>query len=249
MEQRKLALVELKAKDLNEKLFSHMDVIKTAGGINSAQDKAIALHKEIKRLESRRQQASIKYNEAITHNQKLRAQIDSLRRERLVFDVIYKKLEKTAVGSLMVISFNASVCSAHQGFLVTACSGSIIKQIAEAEAPVLVYWRGRGCSVCAECGVRNPYRPQRRQSKLKHKNSQDNATYVTSVQSGNTIHRLKLACAQVIVEHQDIWKINQIRKSSPCTQRKGSVRRGKKDMARSLGAQTQRLRVEGCINR
>jgi hypothetical protein len=30
-------------------------VIKTAGGINSAQDKAIALHKEIKRLESRRQ--------------------------------------------------------------------------------------------------------------------------------------------------------------------------------------------------
>lgn len=94
MEQRKLALVELKAKDLDEKLLSHMDTIKTAGGINSAQDKAIALHKEIKRLESRRQQASIKYNEAITHNQKLRAQIDSLRRERLVFDGIYKKLEK-----------------------------------------------------------------------------------------------------------------------------------------------------------
>lgn len=94
MEQRKLALVELKAKDLTDKLNVHMDSIKSAGGINSAQDKAIALHKEIKRLESRRQQASIKYNEAITHNQKLRAQIDSLRRERLVFDGIYKKLEK-----------------------------------------------------------------------------------------------------------------------------------------------------------
>ena len=94
LEQRKLALAELKTKDLDERLASQLTIIKTEGGINAAQDRSIALQKEVKRLESRRQQASIKFNEAITHNRKLREQIDSLRRERLVFDGIYKKLEK-----------------------------------------------------------------------------------------------------------------------------------------------------------
>lgn len=42
-------------------------------------------------------QASIKYNEAITHCRELRAQIDCLRRERLVFDGIHSKLEKELV--------------------------------------------------------------------------------------------------------------------------------------------------------
>jgi coiled-coil domain-containing protein 63/114 len=89
IEQRKVAL-----SDMEIELKQHMDVIKVAGGINAATDKAIALQKEIKRYESRRQQASIKYNEAFTHCQKLRSQINSLRRERLVFDGIYTKLEK-----------------------------------------------------------------------------------------------------------------------------------------------------------
>lgn len=94
IEQRKVALADLEMKQLSTELQQHLDVIKVAGGINSATDKAIALQKEIKRYESRRQQASIKYNEAFTHCQKLRNQIDSLRRERLVFDGIYTKLEK-----------------------------------------------------------------------------------------------------------------------------------------------------------
>lgn len=94
IEQRKVALADLEMKQLSAELQQHLDVIKVAGGINSATDKAVALQKEIKRYESRRQQASIKYNEAFTHCQKLRDQIDSLRRERLVFDGIYTKLEK-----------------------------------------------------------------------------------------------------------------------------------------------------------
>lgn len=94
IEQRKVALSEMEVKQLDTELKQHMDVIKVAGGINAATDKAIALQKEIKRYESRRQQASIKYNEAFTHCQKLRSQINSLRRERLVFDGIYTKLEK-----------------------------------------------------------------------------------------------------------------------------------------------------------
>jgi hypothetical protein len=94
LEQRKVAIAGVESKLLNEKLQQHLQVIKLAGGINSATDKAVALQKEIKRNESRRQQASIKYNEAFTHCKKLRTQIDSLRRERLVFDGIYNKLEK-----------------------------------------------------------------------------------------------------------------------------------------------------------
>jgi len=109
LEQRKLALAELKTRDLDERLASQLGVIKTEGGINSAQDRAIGLQKEIKRLESRRQQASIKFNEAITHNKKLRTQIDSLRRERLVFDGIYKKLEKELQARLHATRLTATL--------------------------------------------------------------------------------------------------------------------------------------------
>lgn len=36
----------------------------------------------------------MKFNEALAHNKQLRETIDNLRRERLVFDGIYKKLER-----------------------------------------------------------------------------------------------------------------------------------------------------------
>lgn len=94
LEQRKVALAEMESKQLAEKLGSHQEVIKLAGGFSSATDRAVALHKEIKRRESRRQQASIKFNEAVTHCRKLRTQIDSLRRERLVFDGLHGKLDR-----------------------------------------------------------------------------------------------------------------------------------------------------------
>jgi len=37
-------------------------------------------------------QALQKFNEALAHNKQLRETIDNLRRERVVFDQIYKKL-------------------------------------------------------------------------------------------------------------------------------------------------------------
>ena len=39
-------------------------------------------------------QALKRYNEALANNKRLRENIDNLRRERLVFDQIYRKLEK-----------------------------------------------------------------------------------------------------------------------------------------------------------
>lgn len=38
--------------------------------------------------------ALVKFNEALAHNKQLRETIDNLRRERVVFDGIYKKLER-----------------------------------------------------------------------------------------------------------------------------------------------------------
>jgi myosin heavy subunit len=52
------------------------------------------LVKQIKILENRLDKANQKFNEAISVNKNLRQQIDSLRRERVIFDNLYKKLEK-----------------------------------------------------------------------------------------------------------------------------------------------------------
>jgi len=38
--------------------------------------------------------ALVKFNEALAHNKNLRETIDNLRRERVVFDGIYRKLER-----------------------------------------------------------------------------------------------------------------------------------------------------------
>ena len=51
------------------------------------------LHRKIKTLENKLDKQLQKYNQAIGQNKQLRAQIDSVRRERVVFDNIYKKLE------------------------------------------------------------------------------------------------------------------------------------------------------------
>ena len=51
------------------------------------------MNKQIKVLEHRLHRALVKFNEAIAANKELREEIDNLRRERVVFDGIYKKLQ------------------------------------------------------------------------------------------------------------------------------------------------------------
>ena len=63
-------------------------------GVNGTQERHSQLHKQIKILENRLDKANQKFNEAIAHNKSLRENIDSLRRERVIFDNIYRKLEK-----------------------------------------------------------------------------------------------------------------------------------------------------------
>merc|ERR1711988_1981888 len=65
-----------------------------SGVANAAKDSNQAIQKQIRQLENRLEKALIKFNEALAHNKELREEIDGLRRERVVFDSIYKKLER-----------------------------------------------------------------------------------------------------------------------------------------------------------
>lgn len=59
---------------------------KTLGGVNAGSENQNALGKQIKILENRLDKANQKFNEAIATNKSLRQNIDSLRRERVIFD-------------------------------------------------------------------------------------------------------------------------------------------------------------------
>jgi coiled-coil domain-containing protein 63/114 len=67
---------------------------KEMGGINASKENNQAVQKSIRILENRLDKALVKFNEALAHNKQLRETIDNLRRERVVFDGIYKKLER-----------------------------------------------------------------------------------------------------------------------------------------------------------
>ncbi|EGB12807.1 hypothetical protein AURANDRAFT_19380 [Aureococcus anophagefferens] len=64
------------------------------GGINASKENHDMISKQIRILENRLDKALQKFNESLAMNKQLREQIDNLRKERVVFDGIYKKLEK-----------------------------------------------------------------------------------------------------------------------------------------------------------
>lgn len=63
------------------------------GGVDAAQEKNTHIQRNLKMLENRLDKALGKYNDALAHNKQLRGTIDNLRKERVLFDDIYKKLE------------------------------------------------------------------------------------------------------------------------------------------------------------
>lgn len=67
---------------------------KHMGGVNAAKENQQMVSKQIRILENRLDKSLIKFNEALAQNKVLREEIDNLRRERVVFDTIYRKLEK-----------------------------------------------------------------------------------------------------------------------------------------------------------
>jgi len=91
MERRRKATDEVEG--LRKNTWDVRGDLARRGGVNAARDTTEAVAKQIRVLENRLDKALQKFNDAIAHNKELREHIDGLRRERVVFDSIYKKLE------------------------------------------------------------------------------------------------------------------------------------------------------------
>merc|ERR1719386_152079 len=74
-------------------MFSIREDMARKGGVDASKMNVESTQKQIRILENRLDKARQKFNEAIAANRSLREQIDTLRRERVVFDDIYRKLE------------------------------------------------------------------------------------------------------------------------------------------------------------
>ena len=70
------------------------DWVHSVLSVNTTQESHTKIERQVSVLENRLDRALVKFNEALHINKELREQIDNLRRERGVFDAIYKKLEK-----------------------------------------------------------------------------------------------------------------------------------------------------------
>lgn len=91
LEKRREAEVEKQMKFMQGKLLQSKQQM---GGVNAPMESNQAIGKQVKVLENRLDKALVRFNEAIAHNKQLREEIDNLRRERVVFDGIYKKLQR-----------------------------------------------------------------------------------------------------------------------------------------------------------
>jgi len=91
MERRRIDELTKQIKIMQAKI---LDERRALGGFNASRENNAQVAKQIKILENRLDKALVKFNEALAHNKQLRETIDNLRRERVVFDGIYKKLEK-----------------------------------------------------------------------------------------------------------------------------------------------------------
>ena len=91
LERRRIAELDRQSGIMQAKILEQR---KQLGGVNAARENNSQVAKQIKILENRLDKAIVKFNEALAYNKHLRETIDNLRRERVVFDGIYKKLEK-----------------------------------------------------------------------------------------------------------------------------------------------------------
>jgi len=95
---KKIEMERAKISELDQQIVTFQEQIleqKTRlGGVNAAQVNNKLIQKQIKVLDNRLDKCLLKYNETIASNKVLRQKIDEYRRERIVFDVIYKKIER-----------------------------------------------------------------------------------------------------------------------------------------------------------
>lgn len=95
---KKIETERAKIADLDKQIMKYQELIldqKTRlGGVNAAQYNNQLIQKQIRVLDNRLDKYLTKFNETVANNKVLRQKIDEYRRERIVFDGIYKKLER-----------------------------------------------------------------------------------------------------------------------------------------------------------
>lgn len=90
-EKNKASTMEKEISELRDKIWKRQ---KQMGGVNAATINRRNVQKQVSLLESRLDQALVKFNKTVSRNKRLRGEIDSLRGERVTFEKIYKKIEK-----------------------------------------------------------------------------------------------------------------------------------------------------------
>ena len=89
-EKRRIQMLDEKLARMHQKI---LDQKQKMGGVTASRDNNNMIARQIRILENRLDKALVKYNETLGNNRALRASIDEIRRERVVFDGIYKKIE------------------------------------------------------------------------------------------------------------------------------------------------------------
>lgn len=90
-ERKNIQTMEEQIQIMKQKVLAQR---KAMGGVNASKDNHHMIQKQIRILENRLEKALVKFNEAIAHNKDLRHEIDDLRRERVVFENVYRKMER-----------------------------------------------------------------------------------------------------------------------------------------------------------
>ena len=95
---RKIEIERRRVEDLDHHLqLSDLKILeqrRAMGGIHAAKENSLQVQKQVKVLENKLDKALVQFNEALSSNKVLREEIDNLRRERVAFDNVYKKMEK-----------------------------------------------------------------------------------------------------------------------------------------------------------
>ena len=95
---RKIEMERRRVEELDQHLaLSEAAIIqqkKAMGGVSAAKENDQQLIKQVRVLENKLDKTLMNFNEAISQNKKLRDEIDVLRRERVTFDEVYKKMNK-----------------------------------------------------------------------------------------------------------------------------------------------------------
>eukprot|EP00930_Biecheleria_cincta_P051059 TRINITY_DN3621_c0_g1_i1.p1 TRINITY_DN3621_c0_g1~~TRINITY_DN3621_c0_g1_i1.p1 ORF type:complete len:572 (+),score=163.73 TRINITY_DN3621_c0_g1_i1:194-1909(+) len=85
--------IQVQLDEAGRRISQLREEMAKAGGLTASMDSDKVVNKQIRILENRLDKGLQKFNESIAANRVLREQIDTLRRERIVFDDIYRKLE------------------------------------------------------------------------------------------------------------------------------------------------------------